>query len=201
MFLRSHRVLPGKSAPNTCLTVSCPAARRSSLRHFPNQSEGGYTLLAVGFAGGPAADAVSALEPEEALQRAVAQLDDMFGGREWLEGGGCTGVGEWDDGLARSAEYGLKGDAFGTQPQPATDGFFPAGPNMLPSQSYVNGVVQDWTAEPFIRGGYCYPKAGFDEYTHADAASVVDGRLFFAGEHTNVSTGMTVHAALDAGER
>ena len=71
----------------------------------------------------------------------------------------------------------------------------------LPSESYVGGLVHDWADEPFVRGGYCYPGLGFDEHTHGDAAAPVAGKLFFAGEHTNTPTGMTVHAALDSGER
>lgn len=152
-------------------------------RHLPNLTEGGYTCIAVGYAAGPPADAISALSPEEALQKALTQLDDMFRGREWLKCGGCTGKGDWED----------------HPPDQGTDGVDGGAP--LPSTSYVGGLVHDWADEPFIRGGYCYPRLGFDENTHADAAAAVDGKLFFAGEHANAPTGMTAHAAIDSGER
>lgn len=160
------------------------------LRHLPNIPEGGYTCLAVGFAAGPPADAIAALAPEEALQKALDQLDEMFAGREWLEDGGITGKGDWETEKPRN------------NPAGELDGVGHGGEMMeLPSASYVGGLVHDWADEPFVRGGYCYPCLGFDENTHGDAAASVDGRLFFAGEHTNTPTGMTVHAALDSGER
>ncbi|CAM9185090.1 unnamed protein product, partial [Laminaria digitata] len=165
-------------------------------RHLPNIPEGGYTCLAVGFVAGPPADAVSALAPEEALKKALDQLDDMFRGREWLEGGGCTGKGDWEHekpGAKSQRATTLEGDG-------AVDGGG-GGAMELPSASYVGGLVHDWADEPFVRGGYCYPGLGFDENTHGDAAASVDGSLFFAGEHTNTPTGMTAHAALDSGER
>lgn len=234
-------------------------------------------MLAVGFAAGPPADAVSALKPEEALKKALAQLDDMFRGRKWLKGGGCTGKGDWevegsvepkesdpkhgeperidpldDDGEAehqklrkdgpnlhgRENENGERGGGDARdQPQraigagdivknmPENDGpkhgearndpRYEVGgeggtrrrgeegeAEELPSAAYIGGLVHDWVKdEPFVRGGYSYPRFGFDENTHADAAAPVNGSLFFAGEHTNTPTGMTVHAAIDSGER
>lgn len=158
----------------------CTRCPPSVVRHLPNIPEGGYTCLAVGYAAGPPADAIAAFDPEEALQKALSQLDDMFRDREWLKCGGCTGKGDWE----------------GQSPDQRTDGGAP-----LPSKSYVGGLVHDWADEPFIRGGYCYPQLGFDENTHADAAAAIDGKLFFAGEHTNTPTGMTAHAAIDSGER
>ena len=219
-------------------------------------------MLAVGFAAGPAADAVSALEPEEAKKKALEQLDDMFRGRRWLKGGGCTGKGDWEgqggDGIEhkggddlrhtsqaegvcrKTAESNpgrdeLRGrngerahepeerehdrnsrDEPGPR-QPAHGDWDRAdggrideakaneegeGAAGLPSAAYTGGLVHDWVRdEPFVRGGYSYPRFGFDEKTHADAAASVNGRLFFAGEHTNTPTGMTVHAAIDSGER
>ncbi|CAN0115980.1 unnamed protein product [Ectocarpus sp. 12 AP-2014] len=128
-------------------------------RHLPNLPEGGYTMLAVGFAAGPRADAVTSVKPEEALKKALDQLDDIGGQGE------------------------------GTLAE-------------LPSSAYVGGLVHDWVKdEPFVRGGYCYPRIGFDETTHAHLAASVNGTLFFAGEHTNTPTGMTVHAAIDSGDR
>ena len=171
----------------------------TTLRHLPDVPEGGYTCLAVGFAAGPSADAVSTLKPEETLKRALQQLDDMFRGREWLKGAnGCTGKDDW--------KYQTTDDKL--QPQKAgrisTNKTFNM-PNFessaLPSSSFVDGLVHDWADEPFVRGGYSYPRVDFDENTNADAAAVVGGILFFAGEHTNIPSGMTAHAAVDSGKR
>lgn len=167
------------------------------VRHLPNVPKGGYTFLAVGFAAGPPADVVSALKPEEALKRALDQLDDMFRGRDWLKCGGCTGKGDWEGHQVPRDEP--QDEAAGHEGRGRKDGFEAVA--ALPSASYVDGLVHDWADEPFIRGGYCYPKLGYDENTHAEAAAGVDGVLFFAGEHTNTPTGMTVHAAIDSGER
>lgn len=215
-------------------------------------------MLAVGFAAGPPADAVSALGPEEAKKKALEQLDDMFRGRKWLDGGkgGCTGKGDWerqvggnteskegDDGLKRGRQTeGLRrGPACGNpghgglrdacsvpetekrghernprdEPRPHEPAHGGGGDRVdgdgaeeegqaaeLPSSAYTGGLVHDWVRdEPFVRGGYSYPSFGFDESTHADAAASIKGSLFFAGEHTNTPTGMTVHAAIDSGER
>ncbi|CAM9352490.1 unnamed protein product [Scytosiphon promiscuus] len=253
-------------------------------RHMPNLPEGGYTMLAVGYTAGPPADVASALTEEQALKKALDQLDDMFRGRVWLAGGRCTGKGDWEaliggatpeEGVADGSHAGhaeQPGEGSDTQDkvpreswtnggkvqdqvggkrlpgtscqgrsgeadplEPCTAAGVDGGAKKesengagqsrerihrdaeergvggeanegnavdLPSTAYVGGLVHDWVRdEPFVRGGYCYPKVGFDENTHADAAASVGGSLFFAGEHTNTPTGMTVHAAIDSGER
>lgn len=244
---------------------------------MPDVPKGGYTMLAVGFAAGPPADAVSALKPEEALKKALDQLDDMFRGRKWLKGGGCTGKGDWEEAGGNAEPKETDPNREEAEGVGSTDGDGEAehdnhGPNLahdrengngqeggddardearravetkdvtakfpnieepkhgeaqqneqryhevdgeggtqmriqegqeakLPSTAYVGGLVHDWVKdEPFVRGGYSYPRFGFDENTHADAAASVNGCLFFAGEHTNTPTGMTVHAAVDSGE-
>lgn len=73
--------------------------------------------------------------------------------------------------------------------------------NALPSECHVDRMVQDWTAERFIWGGYVYSREGYDEHTQADAAAPVLNTLFFEGEHTDPPAGMTAHAALDSSER
>ncbi|CAN0397303.1 unnamed protein product, partial [Phaeothamnion confervicola] len=66
---------------------------------------------------------------------------------------------------------------------------------------FLRGRVQDWGDEPFVRGGYSYPRPGFRAAAPAALAAPVGGRLFFAGEHTNAHAGMSVHAAYDTGTR
>ena len=187
--------------PDSCVSVIFYTiiTINTTLRHLPNVPEGGYTCLAVGFAAGPSADAVSALKPEEALKRALQQLDDMFRDREWLKGAnGCTGKGDWEDQttadkLQPHKEAGMSTDRTSNMPNFES--------STLPSSSFVNGLVHDWADEPFVRGGYSYPRVDFDENTPADAAAVIGDVLFFAGEHTNIPSGMTAHAAVDSGKR
>lgn len=142
----------------------------------------------------------------------------MFRGRDWLECGGCTGKGDWENhqqsrqqctspkcekSTSASANPDQT-DTAGKQGQELTHeskmNDVVVASTAIP-ESYVGGLVHDWGSEPFVRGGYCYPKLEFDENTHADAAFALGDRLFFAGEHTNTPMGMSVHAAIDSGER
>ena len=187
--------------PDSCVSVIFYTiiTINTTLRHLPDVPEGSYTCLAVGFAAGPSADAVSALKPEEALKRALQQLDDMFRGREWLQGAnGCTGKGDWED---QTTADKLQPQKEAVMSMDKTSNMPNFESSALPSSSFVDGLVHDWADEPFVRGGYSYPRVDFDENTPADAAAVVGGVLFFAGEHTNTPTGMTAHAAVDSGKR
>lgn len=73
------------------------------------------------------------------------------------------------------------------------------------SPVFVEGLVQDWTAEPYVRGSYSYPAVG----SYPDAgpsmrevlAEPVGSQLFFAGEATHNSAPSTVPGALQSGER
>ncbi|CAM9965114.1 unnamed protein product, partial [Sphacelaria rigidula] len=183
---------------------SPPSSPDSTFRqHLSNTPEGGYTVLAVGFAAGPAADAISALSQEEALQKALQQLDSMFGGRDWLVdcGGGISTHSSDDDNSAANCEVKRRHAGRNDQDVVGAAGEQTVVPGMLPSGCYEGGLVHNWADERFVRGGYCYPKLEFDENTYADAASSVGNRLFFAGEHTNISMGASLHAAIDSGDR
>ncbi len=61
--------------------------------------------------------------------------------------------------------------------------------------------VHDWMADPFCRGAYSYAPVGAAD-AYAMLAEPVEGTLFFAGEHTDI-TGHpgTVHGALGSGLR
>lgn len=158
---------------------------------------------------------ISALPQEEVLHKALQQLDIMFGGREWLiDCGGCTGKGDWENyGPSEQRaprQRSLSGDSarssHGDSSVANCEDIGAVGekavvPGMLPSECYAGGLVHNWADERFVRGGYCYPRLDFDENTHADAASSVENRLFFAGEHTNIPMGMSLHAAIDSGDR
>ena len=74
------------------------------------------------------------------------------------------------------------------------------------SVNYVEGIVQNWGADPYTLGVYSYPKIG--TYTTASDSRrrdlqypVADGRVFFAGEGTHTTHPSTVPGALHEGER
>ncbi|GMH55698.1 hypothetical protein TL16_g03944 [Triparma laevis f. inornata] len=56
-----------------------------------------------------------------------------------------------------------------------------------------------WSSTPSILGGYSYPKVGMSESHVKLIAEPLESKVFFAGEHTHVGAGMTVHAAMETG--
>ncbi|MDZ4823571.1 MAG: NAD(P)/FAD-dependent oxidoreductase [Flavobacteriales bacterium] len=69
------------------------------------------------------------------------------------------------------------------------------------SSHYVDHVIQDWGAEPFVRGAYSYPKVG-SLGAFEIIAQPVDGKIFFAGEATHFGGHFgTVHGAMESGLR
>ena len=63
-------------------------------------------------------------------------------------------------------------------------------------------VIQDWTTEPFIRGGVSYSKPGGTNQHRKDLATSVAGKLFFAGEATDFTGEFgTINGALLSAER
>jgi monoamine oxidase len=85
------------------------------------------------------------------------------------------------------------------------DGTFPQAPGQA-SANYLEGIVQNWGAEPYTLGAYSYPKTG--TYTSANNSlrkdlqePVADNRVFFAGEGTHTTHPSTVVGALHEGER
>jgi len=73
------------------------------------------------------------------------------------------------------------------------------------SAHFVEGFVQDWTAEPYVLGSYSYPAPGSYPTSGLSARQVlaqpVGGALFFSGEATHNSAPSTVPGALQSGER
>ena len=72
------------------------------------------------------------------------------------------------------------------------------------SAGFIDGIVQDWTSDPFVRGTYSYPSLN----TYRDPISMrrrlsvpVMDRVFFAGEATNNNNSSTVPGALQEGAR
>ena len=72
----------------------------------------------------------------------------------------------------------------------------------IASRLFEAGHVADWGKEPFVRGLYSYPMATTTEAHREALAAPLDGKIFFAGEATDLlgHTG-TVHGAVESGWR
>ena len=108
--------------------------------------------------------------------------------------------------LAAAAGGGAPGDAAIINAILADlDGTFPQALNQA-SEHYLEGIVQNWGAEPCTLGVYSYPKVG-TYTTGADSkrqelqAPVAANRIFFAGEGSHITHPSTVVGALHEGER
>ena len=67
--------------------------------------------------------------------------------------------------------------------------------------TFIDGIMHDWSQEPFIRCGYSYPKLGGEDAFSELARPLPNGRVMFAGEAYTTGPNMTVHSALDSGAR
>lgn len=69
------------------------------------------------------------------------------------------------------------------------------------TSSFVDGLIQDWSKEPYIRGAYSYSSLGIVNQRSVLAESV-NNRVHFAGEATATNGHFqTVQGALESGER
>jgi len=73
------------------------------------------------------------------------------------------------------------------------------------STAFIEGVVQNWTAEPYVLGSYSFPAPGTRPVTGSTQREVlaqpVGTTLYFAGEATHNTAPSTVPGALQSGER
>jgi len=73
------------------------------------------------------------------------------------------------------------------------------------SVAFVEGVVQDWTAEPYVLGSYSFPAPGTRPTSGSTQREIlaqpVGTSLYFAGEATHNTAASTVPGALQSGER
>jgi monoamine oxidase len=70
--------------------------------------------------------------------------------------------------------------------------------------NYIEGVVQDWTNEPYVRGSYSYPAPGTypgGTSMREQLAAPVGTTLYFAGEATHNTAPSTVPGAMQSGDR
>ncbi|MFT6399732.1 MAG: monoamine oxidase [Bradymonadia bacterium] len=66
------------------------------------------------------------------------------------------------------------------------------------SRYYLNHIVQNWTAEPYIRGAYTADHRGDETAVINALKEPVDGRLYFAGEAMSLESWATVHGAMES---
>lgn len=70
------------------------------------------------------------------------------------------------------------------------------------SENFEEAYVADWTTEPFVRGLYSFPLAHTEPRHREALAAPLGGRLFFAGEATDLDGHSgTVHGAIASGRR
>ncbi len=69
------------------------------------------------------------------------------------------------------------------------------------ADALVDHRVTRWRADPWARGAYSYLAPGTSSATRRTLATPVDGRVFFAGEATDIDHPATVHGALASGQR
>ncbi len=63
-------------------------------------------------------------------------------------------------------------------------------------------VIQDWSKEPYIKGGYAYPKANATQADRGIISQPINNSLFFAGEVTDtLGDAGTLNGALNSAER
>ena len=70
------------------------------------------------------------------------------------------------------------------------------------SENFEDAYVADWTTEPFVRGLYSFPLAHTEPCHREALAAPLGGKLFFAGEATDLDGHSgTVHGAIESGRR
>jgi len=72
----------------------------------------------------------------------------------------------------------------------------------IASELFEDAYVADWTTEPFVRGLYSFPLAHTEPRHREALAAPLGGKLFFAGEATDLEGHSgTVHGAIESGRR
>ena len=70
------------------------------------------------------------------------------------------------------------------------------------SEGPIIAAIKDWTKEEYIKGGYSYPLVGTSATDRENLSKPINGKVFFAGEATDVSGDAgTINGALASGER
>jgi monoamine oxidase len=93
----------------------------------------------------------------------------------------------------------MEDDAILSQLIGELDGIYGAA---VASVNFIEGIVKNWTKEPYIRGVYSFPNVGSLNSNRSIIAQSVNNKLFFAGEATNANGNFgTIHGAVETAER
>lgn len=66
----------------------------------------------------------------------------------------------------------------------------------------IKAIIKDWTKEPYVKGGASYPMVGSTNADRETLAEPIDGKVFFAGEATDVVGDFgTVSGAIQSAQR
>ncbi len=66
------------------------------------------------------------------------------------------------------------------------------------SPSYLQHVIQNWSAEPYVQGSYSYNFADDQTETVNALLTPLDGKVYFAGEALSIDSQATVHGACES---
>lgn len=135
------------------------------------------TCTATGFATATCAEKLQRMSEEEIYRTILAQMDEV---------------------ISKLAPRHMSADPSDEDEKPED---LPR-----PSSVFIKAITQDWSKQPYIGGGYCCGRTGWNLEKGRNIAEAIDvgssGAIFFAGEATNVSQpGGTAHAALETGDR
>jgi len=128
------------------------------------------TYVVAAFATSDFADRATALPEKELIRRILQQLDDMFHDNQGFK------------------LYGH------SEAHPKTNIPNPA------SKFFLEYRIQDWSKEPFIKGGYSHPAMTANKKIRETLAAPIQNRVFWAGEATHPKAYMTMHGAIETGD-
>ncbi|NQX91319.1 MAG: FAD-dependent oxidoreductase [Flavobacteriales bacterium] len=67
------------------------------------------------------------------------------------------------------------------------------------SQHYIQHVIQNWSADPYIRGAYSYEFSNDQEDTVNAIKAPINNKIYFAGEALTIQNQSTIHGAAETG--
>jgi len=134
------------------------------------------TFLATGYACAKAADIISAMKRDEVVQKALEQLDEMWGNQQINDM--------------------LLDKRYGAQRPPEAD-IIVKNPPKPATLYYQDAMLVDWGKNQFILGGYSSPSFGSSAEMREIWSVPVNGKLYFGGEAFNRESIMTLHGAME----
>jgi len=132
------------------------------------------TYLVTAYACAKSAEKISSLSREEIIKNVLAQLDEIWGGKEFT-----NVLSDNRPGAKKVSPELLK-----NPPNPGT-------------LFYLDAMVVDWGKNQYIRGGYSSPSFGTTPKMREIWQFPVKDSLYFVGEAFNKASIMTLHGAME----